>query len=68
MLSAPIKIKTSLKNELSLMRSLVISVIGEDNEGKYNPRFVDEMLATVNELPTKRFTNKAAFLRQLQAL
>ena len=58
----------SVKQELSLLRSAVIGLIGRDPEGEYRPEFVDEMLRAVTEdRPTEAFTTPAAFLKRIRA-
>jgi len=54
-----------LKQEIGLLRSCVISMLGEDNEGAYNPKFVQEMLKAAKERPTNSFRNGKSFLEEL---
>lgn len=55
-----------LKQELSLLRSLVISVIAKDAEGEYKPAFVRRILKLLKEKPNSRFIDKETFIKQLK--
>ncbi|MFC1612825.1 hypothetical protein ACFL23_00660 [Patescibacteria group bacterium] len=57
-----------LKQEVGLLRSCLISMLGEDNEGKYNPKFVQEMLKATKENPTNSFGNGKSFLEELNRI
>lgn len=57
-----------LKHEISLLRSFMISVIGEDNEGQYRPEFVKEILKASQEKPEYVFKNARSFLAELKRL
>ena len=55
-----------LKSEVGKLRSAVISLIGEDPEGVYNPQFVNETLRIVsNAKAAGIFKDKASFLKKL---
>jgi len=54
-----------LQKEVSLLRSAVISIIGRDDEGAYNPKFVKEILEAAIETPYYRFRGKDSFLADL---
>ncbi|HEY4474435.1 MAG TPA: hypothetical protein VJC06_00740 [Candidatus Paceibacterota bacterium] len=54
-----------LKQEINMLRSLVISTIGKDKEGNYNPYFVKKILKDSEEKPTHIFKDKTSFLHQL---
>lgn len=56
----------NLKNELNLLRSFIISIIGEDKEGNYNPNFIAEILQAANEKPANIFRDSKSFLRELE--
>lgn len=57
----------TLANEISLLRSLVIGMVGTDSEGLYRPEFVEEMLcASVSDTPRREFANGREFLRRIQ--
>ena len=55
-----------IEQEVSLLRSFVISMIGEDNEGQYRPEFVKEMLKASQEKPQRLFKDADSFLAELQ--
>jgi len=55
-----------LKHEIRLLRSFFISMIGEDKEGNYNPKFIKEMLKAAKEVPTHPFQNAKFFLKNLR--
>lgn len=59
----------SLKNlahEVALLRSLAISVVGQDDEGSYRPEFVKKILQASFEKPTESFVNADDFLRKVE--
>ena len=59
--------KLTLEQEVSLLRSAVIGLIGErDPEGEYRPEFVKEVFADLKRKPTKRFTSADQFLRDVR--
>ena len=45
----------NLREEVKLLRSVIISIIGEDTEGRYKPSFVKNVLQTAKEVPTSEF-------------
>ena len=55
-----------LRDEVALLRSLIIGVLGEDNEGRYRPGFVRTILKVAKERPRFAFKNPEAFLSQLK--
>ena len=55
----------ALQKEVSVLRSAVISIIGQDNEGVYRPEFVKEILEAATETPQYRFLGKESFLADL---
>ncbi len=58
---------SELKTEVKLLRSLVISMLGEyDSEGEYKASFVKEMLSSVSDKPTETFTTPEDFLALLK--
>jgi hypothetical protein len=65
------KVKTSLSNssalaeQVGLLRSAVISVIGKDKEGEYRPEFIRKLLAASAETAEYKFTSPEAFLKDL---
>lgn len=60
------KIVNNLSNEVRVLRSLVISVIGKDNEGEYRPAFIKSVLKAAGQKSTERFTNPKDFLKKLK--
>lgn len=60
------KIVNNLSNEVKVLRSLVISVIGKDNEGEYRPAFVKSVLKAAEQKPIERFANSKDFLKKLK--
>ncbi|OGM96912.1 MAG: hypothetical protein A3B86_00155 [Candidatus Yanofskybacteria bacterium RIFCSPHIGHO2_02_FULL_38_22b] len=54
-----------LKQEINMLRSLVIGTVGKDKEGNYNPHFVKKILNASEEKPTYAFKDKTSFLKQL---
>lgn len=58
----------SLKNEVRLLRSLFIGILGKDPEGDYNPKFVKRILKAAKEKPHYTFTSPKDFLSQLKLL
>lgn len=57
-----------IQREMKLLRSFVVSVIGEDKEGKYNQKFVNEIFNAVREKPARSFGNPKSFLYELRGL
>lgn len=55
-----------LRREVQILRGGLVSVIGEDPEGQYRPKFVARILEVAEEQPTKRFTSAAAFRTALR--
>lgn len=55
----------NLRKEIELIRSAIISVLGKDKEGIYNPKFVKEILAAAKEKHGYVFTNAKSFLAKL---
>lgn len=55
-----------LKQEVHSLRSLLISWIGKDEEGQYQPAFVERMIAAAHDDPTHQFKNATSFLRELK--
>ena len=55
-----------LKHEVSVLRSFVISMIGEDKEGRYRPKFVKEILKASQENPEHTFRDPQSFMDQLK--
>lgn len=55
-------IRPTLKQEVALLRSAVIGLIGRDPEGDYRPEFVESVFRALAEKPTARFTTPEKFL------
>lgn len=55
-----------LSQEVVVLRSLFISVIGRDSEGMYHPAFVKSILKNIKHKPTGRFTTAKNFLKRLK--
>lgn len=55
----------TLQQEVALLRSAVISLVGEDAEGRYRPEFVESTFAALRRKPTKRFVSARQFLASL---
>jgi len=45
------------KQEITLLRSAVINLIGRDKEGEYRPEFVKSTLTALSRKATKHFTS-----------
>ena len=58
---------SELQTEVKLLRSLVISMIGEkESIGEYKASFVKEMIEAVGEKPTDTFTTYEDFTKLLK--
>ena len=55
----------TVKQEISLLRSAVISLIGRDSEGEYRPAFVKSTLRAISRRPTKHFVSSKQFLADI---
>ena len=51
-----------------LLRSAVIGLLGEDEEGQYRPEFVEEILKSSKEKPTHTYKGPGSFLKQLREI
>ncbi|RJQ34360.1 hypothetical protein C4568_02665 [Candidatus Parcubacteria bacterium] len=56
----------TLEQEVSLLRSAVIGLIGRDKEGEYRPEFVEETFAALAEKPEFVFSSPEEFLARLE--
>ncbi|MFH1030070.1 MAG: hypothetical protein V1770_02315 [bacterium] len=63
--SSNLRIK-NLKSEVNLLRSFIISIVGEDKEGKYNPLFMEEILQASDEKANDCFSDAKSFLKELR--
>ena len=57
-----------LVREVGTIRSLLISMIGQDAEGRYRPEFVRGILNAGQEKTTHTFRNATQFLRDLKSV
>ncbi len=56
---------SELQEEVRILRSFVIGIIGKDKEGKYNPEFVEKVLQFSQEEPKHAFKDSSSFLKQI---
>lgn len=61
---APRRIE-KLQKEVDILRSLLISLVGEDEEGKYKSEFAQRLLRATHEEANMTFKNGRSFLRDL---
>ena len=62
------KIRTELstiKQDVALLRSMLISLLGKDREGNYRSSFIKQILKSAREKPTRSFSDPKDFLSQL---
>ena len=57
---------TLLKHEVRSLRSLLVSVAGEDREGSYRPEFVRELRRAARQKPNRAFRSARSFLDELR--
>ncbi len=57
--------KLSLQQEVALLRSAVIGIIGKDADGEYHPAFVESTFAALRRKSTKRFVSARQFLADI---
>ena len=57
---------SSIKTELSAIKSLLIALVGKDPEGEYRQEFVEEILKSAKEKPEYKFKNAKEFLKLLK--
>ena len=57
---------TTLRQEITLLRSAVIGLIGEDPEGRYRPEFVREVFEDLKRKPTRVFSTPEQFLKDVR--
>ena len=60
--------KLTTTQELTLLRSAVVGLVGRDREGTYRPELVSELLEGLQEKPTQVFQGEAQFLAELDAV
>jgi len=54
-----------LQQKVEMLQSFVISTIGKDKEGEYNPDFVRRILKASKERPQYEFNDPTSFLKQI---
>ena len=59
---------TDLVTEVRQLRSSIIGLLGRDDEGEYQPEFVERVLRNNRQRPTQKFTTPQAFLRSLKGV
>ena len=59
------KFSPTLTQEVALLRSSVIGLIGKDPEGEYRPAFVAQTLASLNDMAFY-FSGPRDFLERIQ--
>ncbi|MFA5812896.1 MAG: hypothetical protein WC862_00020 [Patescibacteria group bacterium] len=57
-----------LGRQVRSLRSLLISLLGQDSDGRYRPEFVKEALSAAQEKPEKKFTDIDSFLLSLKKI
>ena len=55
----------SLKEEIKVLRSVIIGLLGKDKEGEYRPEFVEKILKTSKENSVGVFKDKKTFLKEI---
>lgn len=55
----------SIKEEVNLLRSFVIGILGKDEEGEYRPEFVEKALKAAREKPRGVITDTESFFKNL---
>lgn len=61
-----LKMVNNLSQEVIVLRSLFIGVVGRDSEGVYQPAFVKSILKNIKNKPTEKFTTAKNFLKQFK--
>jgi len=56
----------NLLQEIKTLRSAVIGWLGNDQEGDYNPEFIQKVMQARKERPTHQFKSKQSFLQLLK--
>lgn len=54
-----------LEQEVRLLRSALIGIIGKDPEGVYRPECVERLLLETLDKPTKKFIDSKSFLKDI---
>ncbi len=58
--------KLTIQEEITLLRSAVIGLVGKDAEGEYQSEFVRSTFAALKRKSTKRFVSSRRFLASLK--
>jgi len=58
--------KTQQEQELALLRSFAISIVGRDKEGSYKPSFVRSVLSASARVPTHTYSTPKKFLEEVK--
>lgn len=56
---------STIKQDVALLRSLIIGLLGKDTEGNYRPSFVKRILKAAKEKSTRSFSSTENFLSQI---
>ena len=56
----------SLRREVQILRGGLMSILGEDPEGDYHPKFVESVLRAARKQPTRVFRNARSFLAEVR--
>lgn len=57
-----------LEQEIRILRSFLISIVGEDRDGKYRSEFVKEILKAAKKKPNYIFSGGDSFLAALKRI
>jgi hypothetical protein len=57
-----------LEREMVMLRSLAISIAGQDDEGRYQPEFVAKIKRAATETPRRTFHSAEVFLAEIDSL
>lgn len=55
-----------IREELNLLRSFIIGMIGKDKEGAYRPEFVKRVFRSLQERANRSFRDEKSFLQDLR--
>ncbi len=55
-----------LSRDINLLKSLIISVVEKDTEGRYKESFIKKILKAANREPTDTFTTGKKFLEKVR--
>ena len=57
---------SSVQREIARMRSFILGFIAKDKEGKYQPKFIQEITKAAGEKPVYKFEDTKSFLTQIK--